>query len=671
MTLEARKSFALGLNFKRATSGAALDLTGATVRMVLAQPAHRGGTVLMTKTAQAVSLAQGAVQVELQAVDLDLAAGEYPFDITLVSANGYSSPVMKGVVDVRSNVDLDTTGTYTGINPSTSLAVSVEQGNVVEVHVDKVDGLYVVVSTMIADFDTQMQAKLQAAGVSEDNAAAWAGAAADSAAAASDSEQAAAQSAVDAAGSAADAASSRASAENAVAAALQVQTNTELSQEAAASAQGSATAAASSATAASSSATAADSSATSAAASSTSAAASATAAAQSVEDAQAIVSGDLDPVIADKILDPASQSYDAVTTRIQETAGTGAAADITYAGSANLSATNVEAALDELDTEKAAVGHTHAAVSTAGLYRGAWALSLDMVRGTYDFADGTIPSIFTKSGSVSVQNYAAPSGGAVTPTPAKRLRIQGGYANAYEYAETTPALMATDLGAAAINKVRFWFMASSEDGYDVGEMTKNGAVQVSRTGTGGGGAWVQSTLSVSPADALRWLFRADSSGFAGEYAASVANIEAIETVTPNYQVNDLVSHKGGVYACNLALTTQEPGTGSDWTLVRTGVRAINAQTGTSYTLALTDVGKLVTLSNAAAVTLTVPTNATVAFPVGTEIDLAQLGAGQVTVAGAGVTINGSPGLKIAAQYGAATLLKLATDTWLLLGKLSA
>jgi hypothetical protein len=101
-------------------------------------------------------------------------------------------------------------------------------------------------------------------------------------------------------------------------------------------------------------------------------------------------------------------------------------------------------------------------------------------------------------------------------------------------------------------------------------------------------------------------------------------------------------------------------------------RSINAQTGTAYTLVLGDAGKLVTLTNAAAVTLTVPTNATVAFPVGTEIDLAQLGAGQVTVVGdTGVTVNGSPGLKIAAQYGAATLTKIATDTWLLVGQLAA
>lgn len=99
---------------------------------------------------------------------------------------------------------------------------------------------------------------------------------------------------------------------------------------------------------------------------------------------------------------------------------------------------------------------------------------------------------------------------------------------------------------------------------------------------------------------------------------------------------------------------------------------INAQTGTSYTLVLTDAGKFVTMTNASASTLTVPPNSSVAFPVGTFIEGAQLGAGQVTITpGSGVTINAVPGLKIAAQYGAFALIKTATDTWLAFGRLSS
>jgi hypothetical protein len=101
-------------------------------------------------------------------------------------------------------------------------------------------------------------------------------------------------------------------------------------------------------------------------------------------------------------------------------------------------------------------------------------------------------------------------------------------------------------------------------------------------------------------------------------------------------------------------------------------RTTNAQTGTTYTLVLTDATKFVSLSNASAITLTVPPNSSVAFPVGTEIILAQLGAGQVTIApGSGVTLNSTPGLKIAAQYGTAALKKTASDTWLVFGRLAS
>lgn len=99
----------------------------------------------------------------------------------------------------------------------------------------------------------------------------------------------------------------------------------------------------------------------------------------------------------------------------------------------------------------------------------------------------------------------------------------------------------------------------------------------------------------------------------------------------------------------------------------------NAQTGTTYTLVLTDAGKMVTLSNASAITLTVPTNASVAFPTNTRIDLLQYGAGQVTIAAAGgVTINSkASALKLSAQYAGATLWKKASDTWVLVGDISA
>lgn len=98
--------------------------------------------------------------------------------------------------------------------------------------------------------------------------------------------------------------------------------------------------------------------------------------------------------------------------------------------------------------------------------------------------------------------------------------------------------------------------------------------------------------------------------------------------------------------------------------------SINAQTGTSYTLVLGDAGKYVTMDNASPNTLTIPTNASVAFPVGTVINVLMLGAGTTTIAGdTGVTVNGvSAGSgDIQTQYQGVSLLKIATDTWIVAG----
>ncbi len=97
---------------------------------------------------------------------------------------------------------------------------------------------------------------------------------------------------------------------------------------------------------------------------------------------------------------------------------------------------------------------------------------------------------------------------------------------------------------------------------------------------------------------------------------------------------------------------------------------VNAQSGTSYTLTLADRGSLIAMSNAASNTVTIPTNASVAFPIGTIISIVQLGTGTTTIAGAtGVTVNGASGGtgSIGSRYQAAALLKTATDTWTISG----
>jgi hypothetical protein len=106
--------------------------------------------------------------------------------------------------------------------------------------------------------------------------------------------------------------------------------------------------------------------------------------------------------------------------------------------------------------------------------------------------------------------------------------------------------------------------------------------------------------------------------------------------------------------------------------------AFNAQTGTTYTFVLADAdNKLVTASNASAQTYSIPTNATTAFPVGTQINLIQIGAGQVTIQAAtsGTTTVVSTGAtaaapKCRAQYSAVTLVKRDTDSWYVIGDIA-
>jgi hypothetical protein len=96
---------------------------------------------------------------------------------------------------------------------------------------------------------------------------------------------------------------------------------------------------------------------------------------------------------------------------------------------------------------------------------------------------------------------------------------------------------------------------------------------------------------------------------------------------------------------------------------------LNAQTGTTYSVASTDLNKLVTLSNAGAITVTIPNGV---FTVGQQISFLQLGAGQVTFQGDGTsTVVSNPGVKTRAQYSIATAICIATNTFLLTGDITA
>ena len=114
-------------------------------------------------------------------------------------------------------------------------------------------------------------------------------------------------------------------------------------------------------------------------------------------------------------------------------------------------------------------------------------------------------------------------------------------------------------------------------------------------------------------------------------------------------------------------------TAAELDAVATAMIAINAQTGTTYTTVLADDGKLITCDNGSAIALTIPPNSSVAYGIGTQINIMQLGAGTVTItAGAGVTLRSAGSkLKTDAQYAVVTCCKILTDTWVVVGNLKA
>ena len=124
---------------------------------------------------------------------------------------------------------------------------------------------------------------------------------------------------------------------------------------------------------------------------------------------------------------------------------------------------------------------------------------------------------------------------------------------------------------------------------------------------------------------------------------------------------------------NVSLNLITKGTGkvqANGVEVATVRGAVNAQTGTTYTLVIGDEYLLgVTMDNAAANTITIPTNASVAFPIGTTILITQLGAGATTIAAAGGVTTVVPAdspLLIGAVGGSRVIQKRATNEWLLI-----
>ena len=114
-------------------------------------------------------------------------------------------------------------------------------------------------------------------------------------------------------------------------------------------------------------------------------------------------------------------------------------------------------------------------------------------------------------------------------------------------------------------------------------------------------------------------------------------------------------------------------TAANMNIIANSLVAVAAQTGTAYTIGTADVGKLVTLSNAAAQTITIPANSSVAFAIGDQVNFLNLSTGTATFVAGGTAVIRSAGakLKLADQYAVCTCLKIDTDAWVMVGNVKA
>lgn len=163
LTLEARKSFSFGMKFRTESRGA-VDLGGASLNLVVGEPAHLGGSKLFTVEATFPDAYLGLAQFSIQAEDLDLEEAEYPFAVVLVSQLGYSTVVLKGCIDLRANVDdASVLDQYPDdINPSSNFLATLDGPKVVNVRVDSLDGMGVLVQELVDDFRVSTQNILDA-----------------------------------------------------------------------------------------------------------------------------------------------------------------------------------------------------------------------------------------------------------------------------------------------------------------------------------------------------------------------------------------------------------------------------------------------------------------------------------------------------------------------------
>ena len=243
----------------------------------------------------------------------------------------------------------------------------------------------------------------------------------------------------------------------------------------------------------------------------------------------------------------------------------------------------------------------------------------------------------------------------VAGTPAGSPVAPATPANSISLATVAIAAGATALTTANITDTRVLVTTNIPESGDISSVTAG-------TGLSGGGSSGAVTLSINTAVTAD-LTTAQTLTNKTLTTPIISSISNTGTLTLPTSTDTLVGRDTTDTLTNKTLTSP---------LINLG---INAQTGTTYTTVLADNGKLTTLTNASAIAVTIPPNSSVAYPVGAQINMAQLGAGQVTVSGGvGVTVVSTGATasapKARAQYSTLTAVQTSTDNWLVMGDIS-
>lgn len=207
--------------------------------------------------------------------------------------------------------------------------------------------------------------------------------------------------------------------------------------------------------------------------------------------------------------------------------------------------------------------------SSAGIYRGTWSSATYTNLLTYDFNGGTILP-FTTTGQ-GIANYGAIVGTNITPTPpAKMVKLESGDSGFFPELNINKA----DLPAGT-DTLRWWWAVPNAD--DRCFFQLDGAT-VETLGDTEAPGWRQQLKAIPGTNpAIKWRFDVGAYG-SGAY---IALVEALQTSSTVYAVNDLVSYDGSIWSCQVAGTAQTPGAGTGWSRVTNRKDALDPTTPNS------------------------------------------------------------------------------------------